>query len=74
MEDTGSDTRVYKVVVNHEEQYSIWNAERELPNGWQDTGFSGSKDDCLSYVKTVWTDMRPRSLRQAMEKSKFQAS
>jgi MbtH protein len=60
------DTTVYKVVVNHEEQYSIWPADRELPLGWSDAGCQGSKAHCLAYIEEVWTDMRP--LRQRMEK------
>ena len=61
------DTTIYKVVVNHEEQYSIWPASRENPFGWQDGGKSGPKDECLAYIKEVWTDMRPLSLRKQME-------
>lgn len=57
---------IYKAVVNHEEQYSIWPADRELPLGWADTGVSGSKDECLAYIKEIWTDMRPLSLRKKM--------
>ena len=57
------DKTIYKVVVNHEEQYSIWFANRENPLGWNDAGKSGSKAECLAYIKEVWTDMRPRSLR-----------
>jgi len=60
------DNTVYKVVVNHEEQYSIWPAERENPLGWKDAGKSGPKADCLAYIKEVWTDMRPLSLRKRM--------
>ena len=58
---------IYKVVVNHEEQYSIWPAHRELPLGWREAGKSGTKAECLSYIGTVWTDMRPLSLRKKME-------
>ena len=58
---------IYKVVVNHEEQYSIWPADRETPLGWQDAGKSGPKQECLDYIKEVWTDMRPLSLRKKME-------
>jgi MbtH protein len=61
------DTRTYKVVVNHEEQYSIWPAERENALGWKDAGKTGSKAECLAHVKEVWTDMRPLSLRRRME-------
>lgn len=67
--DEKEDTTVYKVVVNHEEQYSIWPAERENPKGWKDAGKSGLKDECLAYVKEVWTDMRPLSLRKTMDKA-----
>ena len=62
------DTTIYRVVVNHEEQYSIWPADRESPPGWRDGGKTGSKAECLAYVKEVWTDMRPLSLRKQMEK------
>ena len=63
------DTIIYKVVVNHEEQYSIWSVDRENPLGWRDVGKSGSKSECLAYIKEVWTDMRPLSLLQQMEVS-----
>lgn len=53
----------YRVVVNHEEQYSIWPAERDLPAGWNEAGKRGRKAECLQYIAEVWTDMRPRSLR-----------
>jgi MbtH protein len=53
----------FKVVVNHEEQYSIWPVARENPNGWTDIGKSGTKEECLSYIKDVWTDMRPATLK-----------
>jgi MbtH protein len=55
------------VVVNHEEQYSIWLADRELPLGWQEEGKQGLKDECLAYIEEVWTDMRPLSLRKKMD-------
>ncbi|MCK2217012.1 MbtH family NRPS accessory protein [Actinomadura sp. ATCC 31491] len=58
----------YKVVVNDEEQYSIWFAGRPLPQGWRETGFEGSKQSCLDHIEQVWTDMRPRSLREAMDR------
>jgi MbtH protein len=64
MDDDREDTTIYKVVVNHEEQFSIWPAWKEIPAGWKDTGKQGPKADCLAYVKEVWTDMRPLSLRQ----------
>jgi MbtH protein len=67
MNEEPEDTRVYKVVVNHEEQYSIWLADRENALGWHDAGKSGTKEECLAYIKDVWTDMRPLSLRKQME-------
>jgi len=63
-QDEREDTTIYQVVVNHEEQYSIWAAERELPLGWKAVGKQGLKADCLAYIKEVWTDMRPLSLRR----------
>lgn len=63
------DTRKYRVVVNHEEQYSIWLYDKEIPLGWKDVGVHGSREECLAHVKEVWTDMRPLSLRKAMEES-----
>lgn len=65
--DTEQETRPHKVVINDEEQYSIWPAERENPAGWYDVGKSGSKQDCLTYIDEVWTDMRPKSVREALE-------
>jgi MbtH protein len=64
--DEAEDTTIYKVVVNHEEQYSIWPADREPPLGWQEVGQQGLRAECLAYIKDVWTDMRPLSLRQKM--------
>ena len=63
------ETRIYTVVINHEEQYSIWPADRELPLGWQAVGKEGLKADCLAYIEEVWTDMRPLSLRKKMEEA-----
>lgn len=60
----------FKVVMNHEEQYSIWPAHKENPLGWKDSGPQGSKEECLKYIEEVWTDMRPLSLRRAMEQSR----
>jgi uncharacterized protein YbdZ (MbtH family) len=61
------DNTIYKVVVNHEEQYSIWPDYKDNPLGWNDAGRLGSKAECLAYIKEVWTDMRPLSLRKKME-------
>ncbi|ONI78086.1 MbtH family protein [Actinosynnema sp. ALI-1.44] len=57
---------VFQVVVNDEGQYSIWFADRELPSGWTAEGPNGSKKQCLDYIEKVWTDMRPRSVRERM--------
>ena len=62
------DTTIYKVVINHEEQYSIWPIDRANPAGWHDAGKVGSKQECLFYISEVWTDMRPLSLRKQMDK------
>jgi len=64
--DEAEDNARYEVVMNHEEQYSIWPEGREVPAGWRTVGKAGSKADCLAHIETVWTDMRPLSLRQAM--------
>jgi MbtH protein len=58
------DERVYRVLVNSEEQYALWFADHEIPKGWEGVGPTGKKEVCLSYIKEVWTDMRPKSLRQ----------
>lgn len=65
--DEQDDSTIYTVVVNYEEQYSIWPAARELPLGWREVGKRGSKQECLAYIKEVWTDMRPLSLRKKMD-------
>jgi MbtH protein len=67
--DEQEDKRTYTVVINDEEQYSIWFANRELPLGWRSVGKSGTKQECLDHIKTVWTDMRPLSVRKRMEAS-----
>jgi MbtH protein len=66
--DKEEDTREYQVLVNTEEQYSLWLAGQAIPNGWRQVGPKGQKQVCLDYVKEVWTDMRPLSVRKAMEK------
>ena len=58
---------LYKVVVNHEMEYALWPAGRSNPMGWLDTGQHGSREQCMAYVRSVWTDMRPLSLRKTME-------
>lgn len=67
--DDNEDTTIYKVVMNHEEQYSIWPAHRENALGWSDVGKSGLKQECLAYINEVWTDLRPLSLRKQMEQA-----
>ena len=60
---------IYRVVRNHEDQYSIWPDGKDIPDGWEAEGTQGDKETCLEHIKTIWTDMRPRSLREAMDKS-----
>ena len=67
MSNDTEDTTTYHVVVNGEEQYSIWPAYKPLPGGWREAGKSGRKTECLEHIKTVWTDMRPLSLRRQMD-------
>lgn len=62
-----TDKTIFQVVINHEEQYSIWPVDRKIPPGWQAVGTKGSKAECLSYIEEVWTDMRPLSLRKKQE-------
>ncbi len=54
----------FQVVVNEQDQYSIWFADRPLPVGWTADGATGTKQDCLKHIEKVWTDMRPRSVRE----------
>lgn len=61
------DDVIFQVVVNHEEQYSIWPEYKAIPAGWRAAGKSGPKKECLEYIEQVWTDMRPLSLRLQME-------
>lgn len=58
---------LYKVVFNHEEQYSIWPVHKQTPTGWTEEGTVGVREDCLQQIEKVWTDMRPLSLRQKLE-------
>jgi len=62
-----TDARPHAVVVNDEEQYSIWPVGRDLPAGWRQDGFTGSEEECLAYIDETWTDMRPASLRRWMD-------
>ena len=58
---------VYLVVVNHEEQYSIWPDDKVIPNGWKAVGKSGNKQQCLNYIKDIWTNILPLSPRKPIE-------
>lgn len=70
MSDLGQNQTVYKVVINHEEQYSIWPEGRENPLGWREVGKSGMKEICLAYINEVWTDMRPPNVRKQMDSAR----
>jgi len=60
----------YICLINEEEQYSLWYAWKDIPIGWKRVGPEGTRDQCLAYINEVWTDMRPKSLKDKMEKSK----
>ncbi|MEU8889959.1 MbtH family NRPS accessory protein [Streptomyces sp. NPDC048442] len=62
-----SEQGLFSVVLNDEEQYSVWSQEKDIPDGWRADGVTGTKEECLSHIAEVWTDMRPLSLRRAME-------
>ena len=64
--EEADDTRTYIVLVNHEEQYSLWFKGKRIPDGWREVGKEGTKEECSHYVDEVWTDMRPLSLRKRM--------
>lgn len=64
---TQADDQQFDVVVNHEAQYSIWPTWKEKPNGWQAAGFSGNREQCLEFVRSEWTDLRPLSVRRQMD-------
>ena len=66
MSQSVQDAKPYRVVVNEEEQYSIWPLQRPVPAGWSEAGVSGSKEECLAHIEKVWVDMRPLSLRRRM--------
>lgn len=68
-QDDAEDNTIYTVVVNHEDQYSIWPAGKAMPLGWKEAGKTGLKQECLTHIKEVWSDMRPLSLRQKMSQT-----
>lgn len=63
------DSTLYRVIINHEEQYSILPSSHDDPAGWRDAGFTGTRKECLAYISQVWTDLRPLSVRRAMRES-----
>ncbi|MEU3628602.1 MbtH family protein [Amycolatopsis coloradensis] len=67
MREEQTDQRAYLVVINDEEQYSIWPADREPPSGWHAEGKRGGREECLAHIGEVWTDMRPLSLRRQLD-------
>lgn len=74
MDRDDEDLATYTVVINHEEQYSIWPDYKRVPAGWRAVGKTGPKAECLAYIKEVWTDMRPLSLRRQMAEAQSEAS
>jgi len=61
-----SESTIFQVVINHEEQYSIWPSYKPIPQGWKAIGVEGDKASCLAHIREAWTDMRPKSLQDAM--------
>lgn len=66
MPDAPERSAEWIVVVNHEEQYSVWQLAQPIPAGWQGLDFRGTRDECLDHVAEIWTDMRPLSVRRAL--------
>ncbi|AZM74156.1 MbtH family protein [Streptomyces sp. G3] len=64
-----SESTLYDVVHNDEEQYSLWEAERELPAGWHREGTRGTREECVAHIDRIWTDIRPRSVRERHARS-----
>ena len=67
MSDDGAEDGRYLVVINDEEQYSVWPQDREIPTGWKPAGKSGSREECLDYIEDAWTDITPRSVQERMD-------
>lgn len=66
LDDFTIDGDLFKVLINHEAQYSLWPLAQDPPDGWSEVGCSGPKAECLAYIESHWTDMRPLSLQKAM--------
>ncbi|MER6916014.1 MbtH family protein [Streptomyces sp. NPDC000594] len=60
------DSAAFCVLVNGENQHSLWPAFREVPAGWSVVFSADNRKECLDYVNENWTDMRPKSLVEAM--------
>ncbi len=67
-----SHNETFVVVINIEDQYSIWPKKKDIPYGWEAIDKFGSKDECLSYIKEVWKDLRPKSLKDSTANIKTQ--
>lgn len=63
----------WKVVINIEDQYSIWPTSKDIPLGWRPEGKAGTKEECLAHIKEVWVDMRPKSLKELMDKKQAES-
>lgn len=70
MNNKTEDIEMHQVLVNDEEQYSLWPADKKIPLGWKHSFGPADKEACLTYVREVWVDMRPKSLREKMDKDK----
>ncbi|MFB6813994.1 MbtH family protein [Streptomyces sp. NPDC056347] len=66
MSEQHDEQTSYRVVLNDEEQYSIWWTSRTLPDGWHAEGTEGTREQCLTRINELWTDLRPLSLRRRM--------
>ena len=66
-DSSGASGTEFTVLINHEAQYGIWPADKPVPEKWRAVGVTGSRDDCLAFVRREWTDMRPLSVRQRLE-------
>jgi MbtH protein len=74
IQESHDDVKRYKVVVNEEEQYSIWPEYRDEPFGWKAVGVAGTKQECLAYIKEVWIDLTPLSVRRQLDASRNSSS